>query len=70
MTAVVQAIGVVVAWFSALVTLRHDVVGDAFAQTVIKHKILSDEFAFSAFFFNLLGIIDDAAFELKYVFEA
>ena len=46
MATFIFTIRMIVARFSALVALRHDIVGNTFAQTVIEYEILTDELAF------------------------
>ena len=69
MATFVGAIGMHVTCFAALVALRHNIVGDSFAQAVVKNKVFSDEFAFQPFGFDLARVLYDSAFELVYVFK-
>ena len=69
MAGFIHTIDMCIAWFAALMAFGNDIFGYPFSQPVIKHKILSNEFVFQSFFFYLLCIIDDAAFQMKNIFE-
>jgi hypothetical protein len=61
---VVYAIGMGIGRVSALVANRNDVRGDAFAAAFVKNKVFADEFVFDPLFFAVVGVFDDATFEL------
>src|SRR5690606_7145581 len=70
MTPVILAIGVIITGFSALMAGSDDIVGDAFSQAFIEHKVLSDKEVFESPGPDILRILDDTAIELKYLLEA
>lgn len=70
MTIRIGAIDLVIAFASALVTMRNDVVGDSFTEALIKYKIFTNEPGGKLVFFNLSRVIDDAAVQLVHVFES
>lgn len=67
---VVGAIGVVVAVRAALVALRDDFVGDAFADAFVENEVFAVEFAGEVFFGDFFGVLDDATVELVDIFVA
>src|SRR5687768_16913808 len=70
MAGLVGAVRMVVAGLAALVALGHDIVGDAFAKAMVKHKILANKLAFQTFSLYLARIFDDTALELEDVLKA
>src|SRR5690606_23953789 len=74
MTSFICTIRVLIAWFSALTALRDDIVGNTFTESVIEHKVLSDEFAWQSLLLHLTGVFDNSTFQLinilkSFVFE-
>jgi hypothetical protein len=56
MATFIGTIGMYVARRTALVA-GDDIVGDAFAETVVKNEVLADEFALQTFGFHLARIL-------------
>src|SRR5260221_14637235 len=70
MTAIIFTIGMGISRFSALVAFCNNIFCDSFTQPVVKNKILSYKFTWKAFFLYLLRIVDNTAFEMKYIFKS
>ena len=68
-TAVVLAVGMCIAGFAALVAVADDIVCNAFAEALIKYKVLAFEFVGDALLAGFVGIFDDTAFEVIYVLK-
>jgi hypothetical protein len=66
----VCAIGMLVAGIAALVAIADNIVGNAFAQTIVEHKVFSLEFRLQSFGFNFLGVGYDATMQLVYIVKA
>ena len=68
-TAVIGAIGMVVARHAALMALRNNILGNPLTKTGIKHKVLTFKQNRKPLFPCLAGIFNDAALQVKNVFE-
>src|SRR5689334_14270459 len=53
MTAIVLTVRMIVTWFAALMTNGYDVIGNTFAESFIKYKVLTNEFVFDSALFCL-----------------
>lgn len=64
MTAVILAIRMIIARRTALMTGADDIIRDAFPHSFVEYKILSYEFVFETFLFDLTCVFDDATLQL------
>ena len=62
MAAIVSAVGMRIAGFAALVAVCNYIFCNALTKPVIEYEIFTDEFTLQPFFFDLLSVIDNAAF--------
>ena len=64
-TTFVGAVHMGVGGLTALVAAGNHFIGDPFAQAVVENKILSVKFYRQLFILHLVGVVDDAAFEVN-----
>src|ERR1035437_9644060 len=70
MTAIVFAISMFITWLSTLMAMTDNFTANLLSQPVIKYKIFPFEFIKKIFFFNLIGIINNTSFQMKYIFKS
>src|SRR5690348_17283064 len=69
MAAVVGTIYMRVAQLAALVAFCNNIFGNSFAQPVIENKIFTNEFRREMLLFDFIGIVNNAAFQMKNIFK-
>ena len=70
MAAFILTIGMSVCRLITLMAFCNDLIGDPFAQPVVKDKILSVEFIFNAFLFYCISIMNNAPLEVINIAKA
>jgi len=70
MTGTVDAVGMGIAGVAALVTNRYHIITDAFAQAIVKYKVLAYENIIQLFFLYLMCIVDDTSFQVIHMLKA
>src|SRR5690349_20232402 len=70
MTGFISAVNMSISRLSTLMTASNDLFGDTLPQPVIKNKVLALKLQLQSFFLCLVGIIDNATFQVKHIFKS
>jgi hypothetical protein len=68
-TTIVGAIRMVICRVTTLVATGNNIGCNALPKSVVEHKVFSNELTVKPVFLYLFGIIDNAAFEVKYILK-
>src|SRR5690242_19964611 len=70
MTCFISAVGMRIAGLAALMAITYSLIPHRFPKPSVKNKIFTMEFIGKVLFFHLVGIMNNSAFKMKYIFEA
>src|SRR5438045_4225138 len=69
MATIILTIRMCITWLPALMALAYYLTAYLLPQPIIKNKIFPSEFIMKIFFFHFIGIINNAAFQMKNIFK-
>src|SRR5690348_14832039 len=70
MTCFISAVGMRIAGFAALMAMTYNLIPHCFSEPSVKNKIFTMKFIGEIMFFYLVGILNNSAFQVKYIFKS
>src|SRR5690242_717669 len=70
MAGIINTIYMGITRLAALVTMSDDVFRDPLSQPFIKYEVFTDKFILKVLFLRLIAVMNNAPFQVEYIFEA